>query len=158
MRMRGPVWRAAALACVGAAACGLSGCGPTTTADTQAAPTPTRAPTAVSATGTWVFKNSYTIETLRLRQRAHGIVSGDGSSAVTVKGKVDHSSIKVHSGQAGHGRLTLTLYISPIDWGTGLHAVEDLRCAITPRFLHCRMDLPLYTNVRNIKQDFARRV
>jgi hypothetical protein len=133
----------------------LSGCSLPGAQSNAATKTPS---VPASATGTWVFKNSSTLETLHLRQGKGGAVGGDGSSAVTLaNGQVDHSAITVNSGHARNGRLTLSLYVEQLDWGSGLTAVELLRCQMAPHVLHCRMDLPLYVNVRNVRQDFVRR-
>ena len=123
---------------------------------TGRAATPTPAASA-SATGTWVFRDHHTVEVLHLRQGKGGLVGGDGSLAVTAtNGKVDHSAITVHSGHVRTGKLNLSLYVEQLDWGSGLTVVELLGCRVAPRVLHCRMDLPLYANVRNVKQDFSR--
>jgi hypothetical protein len=132
----------------------LSGCSLPGAASRAATPTPA-AP--ASATGTWVYRDHHTVETLHLRQGKGGALDGDGSLAVTVtNGTVDHSAITVHSGHVRTGKLNLSLYVEQLDWGSGLTVVELLRCQVAPRVLHCRMDLPLYVNVRNVKQDFFR--
>lgn len=167
MKRRGRLWYAATIAALPLLACSLSGCGlagPTTNAASPAKPTAapahvskTAAAAAGSITGAWVFKDKYTNEVLHLRQGKGSAVSGDGQSAVKdTKGKLDHSSIDVHTGRVTGSKLTLSLYVAQLDWGTGVTVVENLRCAVTSRVLHCRMDLPLYANVRNVPQDFVR--
>lgn len=178
MNRRGRLWSAATIAALPLLACSLSGCGlagPTTNAASPAKPTAAPAHVSISGltgthvykpgaaaggsiTGAWVFKDKYTNEVLHLRQGKGSAVSGNGQSAVKdTKGKLDHSSIDVHTGRVTGRKLTLSLYVAQLDWGTGVTVVENLRCAVTPRVLHCRMDLPLYANVRNVPQDFVRR-
>ncbi len=120
-----------------------------------------KTPAAVSLTGKWVYRTSDTVENLYLKQGKNGTISGHGDSARKVSsGKIDHSHIDVHSGTFSKGKLALSIYITPIDWGGAnatLVLVENLRCNVSAQVLHCRMDAPLYVNVRNIPQDFYRR-
>src|SRR5579871_258366 len=113
-------------------------------------------PAAVAVTGTWTYRTSTTVENLYLKQGKGGAISGHGDSAVKVKKQTDHSAIDVHSGKVNKGKLTLSIYVTPIDWGGSntLVLVENLACSVTSKVLHCRMDAPLYANVRNIPQDF----
>jgi hypothetical protein len=119
-------------------------------------------PAAVSLTGKWVYRDKYTVENLNLKQGKNGAVGGHGDSAVADaknKKKVDHSYIDVHSGKLSKGKLNLSIYVTPIDWGGSntLVLVENLRCSVSSKILRCRMDAPLYPSVRNIPQDFYRR-
>lgn len=157
MKKRGRLWSAGAIVALPLLICGLTGCGlPGSTTDVAASPKPTAAPNH-SAAGAWVFKNAYTNEVLHLHQNKSGAVGGSGTAAVqTGKGKTDHSAIDVHSGRMTRGKLTLSLYVEQLDWGSGITIVENLRCGVTATVLHCRMDAPVYTNVRNVPQDFVR--
>ena len=158
MNRRRRLWGAGAIATLSLLACGLSGCAiPGTTTDASTPPALHAAPAANTTSGTWVFKNATTNEVLRLHQDKHGTVSGDGDAAVRNGKKTDHSSIDIHNGRVRNGKLTLSLYVTQLDWGSGVTVVENLRCGTTARVLHCRMDLPLYVNVRNVPQDFIRR-
>ncbi len=158
MNKRARLWSAGAIAALSVLACVLSGCAiPGTATDASASPPAHPTPAANTISGTWVFKNATTNEVLRLHQDKHGTVSGDGDAAVRTGKKTDHSSIDVHSGRAHNGKLTLSLYVTQLDWGSGITVVENLRCGTSARVLHCRMDLPLYVNVRNVPQDFIRR-
>ena len=121
-----------------------------------AEPTRTAMPSRDALAGAWIFKNASTNEMLRLHQDKHGAVRGDGGAAVRNGKKTDHSRIDVHSGRVENGQLSLSLYITQEDWGAGLTIVESLRCGVTLRVLHCRMNAPLYVNVRNVPQDFVR--
>ncbi len=157
---------------------GGSGAAPATPTATSVPVTPTAgpaAPTSSSATpaapltapgsgsphamtGTWVFTDRYTKENLRLHQAANGVITGDGDSAVIdTTGKTDHSQIAVHRGYKSGSTVTLTLFVTPIDWGTGVVVAEYLTCTQAASVLHCRMSIPLYTNVKNVPQDFYRR-
>lgn len=166
MREHGRLRRALAAAVLMALAGGLAGCSvPGSMASAPpATPTPRpRPPAAVlkSATGTWVFKDAATLEHLRLKQRAAGVVAGNGDAAVKVTTptkRVDHSAINIHRGYLSKGTLTLSLYVTPTDWGSGETVVEYLTCKATTRVLHCLMSLPLFKNVSNVRQDFYRQV
>src|SRR5690348_9183532 len=114
------VRRAGAVAALLAVACGLSGCNLPGASNGQAASTHT----TVTMTGTWTYKTGTTDERLHLKQGRSGTLSGDGTSAVTVSGgNVDHSSIVVHTGKVRGSAVSLTLYVTPIDWGSGVSAV-----------------------------------
>jgi hypothetical protein len=124
-------------------------------------PPATNRPAAVSLTGKWVYRTSDTVENLYLKLGKGGAISGHGDSAVKDsknRKKIDHSSIDVQSGKLSKSKLTLSIYITPIDWGGAntLVLVENLGCTVSSKVLHCRMDAPLYVNVRNIPQDFYR--
>lgn len=154
--------RAASPVLLAALVCGLSGCSLASGYANSAPATPTPRPATpasaplTSATGTWVFKSSDTIETLRLRQGHNGTISGSGDSTRSnAQGQVGHFSIGVHSGRLRNGTLSLTLYVTRTDTGSGLTVVEYLQCAARTRVLHCRMSLPLY-KVSNAPQDFYR--
>lgn len=148
--------RAALLVGVGILALSLSGCnlpGATTSAATA-----TLTPRPLSVTGTWVFTDPNTVEKLYLKQGKGGTISGHGDAAVKgTDGKLDHSSIAVQKGSVTKGKVNLQIYITPIDWGSGATLVEYLHCTTAARVLHCRMDAPLFANVRNVPQDFHRR-
>lgn len=150
MERNGRVRTAGAAIALLALACGLSACSLPGTSDGQAASKP------ASTTGSWVYRTHTTNEVLHLQQDGSGALSGDGTSAVTAGGRVDHSSITVHSGKAHAGTLTLTLYVTQLDWGTGLTAVENLRCSVAARRLDCHMNLPLF-HVQNAPQTFHRK-
>jgi hypothetical protein len=151
MDRNGRVRTAGAAVALLALACGLSACSLPGTSDGQAASKP------ASTTGTWVYKTHTTNEELHLQQDGSGAMSGDGTSAVTVGGgHVDHSSITVHSGKTHAGTLALTLYVTQLDWGTGLTAVENLRCGVAARRLDCRMNLPLF-HIQNAPQTFQKK-
>jgi len=164
----GPWGPAGALAALLAVAGGLSSCGmlgaqtgsasapatPTRTASTQ----PRLGVTGAGVTGTWVYTDPKTVETIHLRQARNGVVTGNGAATDRGNaGKIGHSGIAVHGGKARNGTVSLELYVSQLDWGTGLTIVENLQCATTARALRCRMSAPLYPTVRNIPQTFARR-
>jgi len=159
---------AGALAALLTVACGLSGCGllGAQTGSASAPATPTRAASTTprlgaggtGVTGTWVYTDPKTVETIHLRQAGNGVVTGNGGATDRGNaGKVGHSEIAVHSGKARNGTMSLELYIAQLDWGSGLTIVENLQCATTARTLRCRMSAPLYPTVRNIPQTFARR-
>lgn len=141
----------------------LSGCSLPGTLNSSAASSPTPRPAAAtsrplaSATGAWTFRDAYTVENLRLHQAGGGVVGGDGDSAVKNKqGGIDHSAINIHRGYLSKGKLTLTLYVMPVDWGSGETVAEYLTCAAVTPALHCRTDIPLF-RVHNVRQDFYRR-
>lgn len=118
------------------------------------------APKATALSGTWVFRNTTTIETIHLRVDKKGAVRGDGSSTVkstTNRHKSGTFSIKVHSGRLAHNTLTLALWVQQ-QFGYGVTEVENLRCAPTTRVLHCHMSVQILNKVyKNIPQDFYRR-
>ena len=130
---------------------------------TGAASKPSRPATAgkgvAALNGTWVFKNTTTIETLRLRVDKKGAVHGDGSSTVkstTNPHKSGTFSIKVHSGRLAHNTLTLALWVQQ-QFGYGVTEVENLRCAPTTRVQHCHMSVQIVDRVyNNIPQNFYR--
>src|SRR5579863_837318 len=145
-------------------ACMLAGCGLPGTVSSSAASTSSHGSRAagargISATGTWVFRNSYTVETLHLQQGKGGAVGGSGNATVkNTKGQAGQFSITVHTGHRSKKTLALSLYMLRTDAGSyGMTLVEYLTCAASPSVLHCRMTAPLYANVRNVPQDFVRR-
>ena len=166
----------AALAVLGLLTVSLSGCAngsaasapkPTPTHAATVAARPTARPTHATAPapsakpvnvgGAWVYKVSDTNEVLHLRQHKNGAVSGSGfSDRKIAQSKIAHSAIDVANGRVHNGALTLSLYITQVNWGSGLTIVENLRCSATAKVLHCLMDAPIY-RVHNIKQDFYRR-
>lgn len=108
----------------------------------------------IVVTGTWVYKDSTSREVLHLHQGKHGGIQGDGTADRTVSHKTYHSVIYVNKGRWNKSTLNLQLYLTPVNWGNGLTAVEDLSCTAAARVLHCRMDMPLY-KIHNVKQDFS---
>ena len=151
MKRQHRIWSTCALAGLLAVSAGLSG-GDGRAVASGPAPHTASKPTVV--TGTWVYKDSTTREVLHLRQGKHGGVQGDGASDRTVSHKTYHSAIYVNRGRLSKGNLSLQLYITQVNWGSGLTAVENLSCTAAARVRHCRMDMPLY-KLRNIKQDFS---
>lgn len=152
MKRNGRIRRGGGAVALLALACSLSACSLPGASDGQAAVSKP----AASTTGAWVYTTRTTDEKLHLRQDSRGAISGNGTSAVRVtNGQVDHSSITVHSGKAQGGRLTLMLYVTQLDWGSGLTAVENLRCGVASHALTCRMNLPLY-RVQNAPQTFRK--
>lgn len=146
----GRVRRAGVAGALLVVACGLSGCNVPGASSGQAASTHP----AVTMTGTWTYKTATTDERLHVKQDRSGALSGDGTSAVTVSGgTVDHSSIAVHTGKVRGSAVSLTLYVTPIDWGSGVSAVEYLTCSLLGRTLSCHMNLPLF-HVKNAPQTF----
>lgn len=116
-------------------------------------PAPSAAPSNV--TGSWVYQAPGQIETLRLRQHADG-VGGDGDAIRHGNnGVVGKFLISVHSGRVHSGALTLELYTQQ-QFDNYATLVQDLRCSVGARVLHCLMDLPISANVRNVPQDFYR--
>lgn len=163
MKVRQRTRRGVALATLLLVAGGLSGCANGSAASTPK-PTATPTPSAVlvhkakpvNVGGAWVYKVSDTNEVLHLRQHKNGSVGGSGFSDRKLSDdKIAHSAIDVASGRLRNGTLTLSLYITQVNWGSGLTIVENLRCSPTAKVLHCRMDAPIY-RVRNVKQDFIR--
>lgn len=149
MKIRNRTRRGAALVALLAVTGGLAGC-----ANDAAASTPQ--PKPVNVGGTWVYKVNDTNEVLHLRQHKNGSVGGSGfSDRKIAHGKTAHSAIGVTSGRLRNGTLSLSLYITQVNWGSGLTIVENLRCSPTAKALHCRMDAPIY-RVHNVKQDFTR--
>ncbi len=159
----------------------LSACAMPGTTDSSAAPAATVAPAAAptrppvqrgggvaaplpgpsaalrTVTGSWVYKAPGQVETLRLRQRADGRVGGDGDAIRHGNnGAVGKFLISIHSGRAHGGALTLELYTQQ-QFGYYATLVQDLRCRVATRALHCLMDLPSSANIRNVPQDFYRR-
>lgn len=146
----GRVRRAGVAGALLALACGLSGCNLPGTSSGQAASTHATA----TMTGTWTYKTATTDERLHVKQDRSGALIGDGTSAVAAGGgQVDHSSISVHTGKVKGSAVSLTLYVTPIDWGSGVTAVEYLTCRLSGRTLDCHMNLPLF-HVKNAPQTF----
>lgn len=150
---------AAALAVLLALTGGLSGCALSSLTNSSAATASKTytAPRPATVAGTWVYRDAKTVETLHLAQGKHGAVSGDGKAIDKGnKGKVGHTSIHVNKGKLTGGKLSLEIYLQPLDWGNGLTLVEYLTCTPSARALTCRMSAPLYPNIRNVPQTFAR--
>ncbi len=120
-------------------------------------------PPLTTAAGTWVYRHqsfnptAYTVETLHLRQARNGSVSGNGSAVVTAPEGIGHAAINVTAGLLTKHKLTLTLYATRTDAGSGpaLTAVEYLHCTGTAHKLHCLMSVPLL-RVSNAPLDFKR--
>lgn len=157
------IWRACAL--VGLLALGAGLTGATGSASAMSGSTPRTTSGASShtshttskpivVTGTWIYKDSTSREVLHLRQGKHGGIQGDGTADRTVSHKSYHSVIYVNKGRWNKSTLNLQLYLTQVNWGSGLTAVENLSCTAAARVLHCRMDMPLY-KIHNVKQDFS---
>ncbi len=106
--------------------------------------------------GTWRYSITGQVETLRLRQDKKGKLSGDGDATVVGnKGAKGGFSIQVHDGSVSGKKVSLTLYSTQL-FGQGLTAVQNLRCTSADPVLHCLMSIPLFSNEKNIPQEFQR--
>lgn len=109
-----------------------------------------------SLTGTWRYTATGQTETLRLHQNSRGKLSGDGDATVAgTKGTKGNFSIQVHGGSVSGKNVTIVLYSTQL-FGQGLTAVQNLRCTNAGTRLHCLMTIPLFTNVKNVPQEFQR--
>lgn len=116
-------------------------------------------PPAAVVTGSWVYKDALTLETLRLTTGKKGAIGGSGSS--TVKSSTDPSksgqfTISVHDGHLRNNRLTMSLYVQQ-QFGAYFTLIEYLTCAPTARVLHCNTHAQIQRKVFDSKQDFYRR-